>query len=89
MKTPWTKTGRTIVYTDGSNTEDGVGCAAVAEDESVSYILNITASIFTAEIGAILMAVYQTRRSAAQTVTIATDSRIFIEAIRKLYPITL
>ena len=64
-----------------------VGCTAVAEDGSLSYSLNITASIFTSEFCAILMAVHQTRRSAAQTVTIVTDSRSSIQAIRKLYPI--
>ena len=43
------------IYTDGSKSSEGVGCAAVFPDFDVFILLPVVASIFTAELCVIFL----------------------------------
>ena len=73
------------IFTDGSLTDEGVGCAFVPQhDEAVNMRLPDEASIFTAELIAISRAIsYANLNSHSESVTIFSDSRSAISAITK------
>ena len=79
-----------IVYTDGSKTKDGVAFAIAGYKQrrtfaSESRKIRNEASIFTAELYAILLAVQRTRHFDNQDVTIISDSKSSIQAITNTY----
>ena len=74
--------GRTTpIFTDGSKTKEGVGFAIHTEHENASYSLHPDASIFTAEMMAIMYSTLIIKKSNATHFTIYTDSRSSIEAL--------
>ena len=73
------------LYTDGSKTDTGVGFAVVGGGCDISRRINGTASVFTAELLAILEAVEQSQRMVGEITTIITDSKSSIQAINRLY----
>ena len=72
-----------IVYTDGSKTDSGVGFSLVAQDRSISRRLPVSASIYTAELSAIMEAINLTATIPDPTIVIITDSRSSIQGIVK------
>ena len=69
------------IYTDGSKGPEGVGCAFVAPEHSQSYRLNSSATVFTAELYAILQAIIFISQHASLAFTIFTDSTSSLHAI--------
>ena len=72
------------IYTDGSKSSAGVGCAAVSADVISKFSLPKEASIFTAELTAIFMALNQIKtkeNKLSTTFIIYSDSKSAIEAI--------
>ena len=74
------------IFTDGSKTENGVAFAVYSEHFSIPQRINNCASIFTAELTAILEALKHSRSINNSSISIITDSKSSIQAIRKLYP---
>ena len=73
-----------VFYTDGSNkTEHGVGYAGVHGREVEAKKVQGYASVYTAELLAVLGAVKATQHSQSDNITIATDSRSAIAGICK------
>ena len=72
----------TPIYTDGSKTETGVGCAAVLGRRSSAKHLHLFSSIFTAELLALLTALSLIESSNNLSFVIFTDSRSVIQAVR-------
>jgi len=70
------------IYTDGSKTEHGVGSATVTTRHTMRRKLNDNASIFTAELYALLDAVTYVDRNDIRNSTIFSDSQSAIAAIR-------
>ncbi|CAH1988296.1 unnamed protein product [Acanthoscelides obtectus] len=74
------------IYTDGSKSEQGVGCAVFIEDEKVSlkYKLDPICSIFTAELAAIDLALEWVvcNRPSYQKFIIMSDSQSAIRALQ-------
>ena len=70
-----------IFYTDGSVSENGVGCAYVRGQECKKWRLNSVATIGTAELQAILKAIEDAVRVGITNVTIVTDSKSSIHSI--------
>ena len=75
------------IYTDGSKSEGGVGAGVVATqaiggDSVVKRRLHETASIFTAELYAIKIALLSIKLSMAITCAVYTDSRSALQAIQ-------
>ena len=77
------KGNRTAIYTDGSKTADGVGFAIYSQEGEISYSLHPNATVFTAEIMAILYATILIKQSTKSLFTIYTDSRSSIEALNR------
>ena len=73
--------GSEILYTDGSWTEEETGFAVLSGDEIHAQKIQEHATIFTAELHAILEAVQRAKTSRKKHMTIATDSRSSIAAI--------
>merc|ERR1712237_149034 len=73
------------LYTDGTKTDNGVAFAVAGDGDAVSHRISGLASVFTAELLAILQAVKQARTDPRESVTIITDSKSSIQAITKLY----
>lgn len=69
------------VYTDGSKSNDGASFAAVMPDKIIARRLPDAASIYTAELKAILVAVAYMVRYRRPVYTIYTDSRSAIQDI--------
>ena len=69
------------VYTDGSKTDYGVDCAFLALEEIYSWTLSPMASIYTAELYAIWMALRYCEMSIYDQFLICTDSLSCIQAI--------
>ena len=69
------------IYTDGSKSANGVGSAAVTATTSCPATLPKEASIFTAEVHALKMAVDSIQRTGSTENVIFTDSRSAIEAL--------
>merc|ERR1712082_195690 len=80
------ETGSYKFFTDGSKTENGVAFAVYSEHFSLARRINNCASIFTAELTAILEALKHSQNINRNCVSIITDSKSSIQAIRKLYP---
>ena len=78
------------IYTDGSKSVEGVGSAAVTEGRSLTASLPTAASIFSAEMHALKMAVDQIDRSRVPQNVIFTDSRSAIDSLhdRSDHPIS-
>jgi len=70
-----------VAYTDGSKTHDGVGAAAVLGGTVRRASLYSTASIYTAELKAILMAVEEVGRQEMGNYLICSDSKSSLQAI--------
>ena len=83
--------GQPLVYTDGSKTNDGVAFATVRYQQRRVFVaesrkIRNEASIFTAELYAILLAVQKLKNLANNNeVTIITDSKSSIQAIENTY----
>uniref|UniRef100_A0A8D8V5V0 RNase H type-1 domain-containing protein n=1 Tax=Cacopsylla melanoneura TaxID=428564 RepID=A0A8D8V5V0_9HEMI len=73
----------TKVFTDGSKDEHGVGCAFTIPDRNViqRYSLNRNASIFHAELYAILQALITIIEMCMKEAVVVTDSLSSIQAI--------
>lgn len=73
--------GALAVYTDGSKCDDGVGCAAVFPCRDITSRLPAAASIYTAELRAILSALAYMVRLKGVMFVIHSDSRSALQAI--------
>ena len=71
------------LYTDGSKSENGVGCAVIHEDEAYPAKLPDCASIFTAELTAVVAALDLVYHSSESKFVIYSDSWSALEAIKK------
>jgi ribonuclease HI len=78
--------GATPVFTDGSRSEAGVAAAVVFPDESFSHTLPSSASIFTAELIAILIALYRMAQVPDMSFVIYSDSMSALQALKATYP---
>ena len=70
------------IYTDGSKSEDGVGCAAVCEGESYIRKLPDFSSIFTAEATAIVDALELVHKKKFKSTVIYSDSKSALDALK-------
>ena len=78
-------------FTDGSRTQEGVGMSIVQFDGvhptgSEAHKLHDLASIFTAEMYAILLAITRSENSDKNNITIVSDSKSSIQSILQTYP---
>ena len=73
------------LYTDGSKVENGVAYAIANEDLEISKRLHNNATIFTAELKAILDAVKCANNTDHPKIVIITDSRSSIQTITNIY----
>lgn len=73
----------TIIYTDGSKNETGVGIGISSRTEGMFYKLPSTCSVFTAEAAAIHTAITQQATNADTPVLICTDSASALSALEK------
>ena len=71
------------LYTDGSKSGSGVGCAVIHEGTAYTAKLPDCASIFTAELTAVVAALDLTFHSSGTKFVIYSDSRSALEAIKK------
>merc|ERR1712002_710162 len=69
------------IYTDGSKSGNGVGSAAVTENGAITASLPTEASIYSAEMYAIKMAVSNAEQSRAPQTVIFSDSRSVIDSL--------
>ena len=72
---------RTLIYTDGSVTTEGAGCAVIAPSYEESWKIDRSASVVTTELSAIWKAVELCEPSTWKEITICSDS---INALRRL-----
>ncbi|XP_055925872.1 uncharacterized protein LOC129957542 [Argiope bruennichi] len=81
------------VYTDGSKSNEHVGCAIVTPSDILSYRLNNCCSVFTAELMAIFCALQEIPPSAQRNFIIYTDSMSALEALahfhNQMYPVAI
>ena len=73
------------IYTDGSKSPNGVGCAAITQDKTNKCSLPTEASVFTAELNAILLAmdiIKKIRNKQNIKIVIYSDSRSALEALK-------
>ena len=73
-----------FIYTDGSQTEHTVGCAALMGSTSLKENLPSTSSIYTAELRAILIAFELINKSYTEHFVICTDLVSSLMSIRNL-----
>ena len=74
------------VFTDGSKSAEGVGAAAVFPAQTLSHTLPMEASIFTAELWALLIALsFVFSRLSNESHVLYSDSRSALEAIKAIY----
>ena len=71
------------IYTDGSKCKEGVGCAVVTKDHSKLGRLSDSASVFTAELTAVVHALKEASSNKSRKCVIYTDSKSAIDAISK------
>ena len=71
------------IYTDGSKSKEGVGCAVVHNDTSYVAKLPNSASVFSAELTAIVQALELVNQSKKRNFVIYSDSWSAIESLRK------
>ena len=74
------------IFTDGSKSENKVGCAAISTQESRAAALPNHASIFTAELWAIKMALNTISNTDFTQYIIYSDSKSALDAIRGFHP---
>ena len=74
------------IFTDGSKTDDRVGCAAISTQENNSVALPGKATIYTAELWAIGLALETVRNTDFRKYIIYSDSKSALDAIRKFQP---
>ncbi|HIP25812.1 MAG TPA: hypothetical protein EYG81_05080, partial [Archaeoglobus profundus] len=74
------------IYTDGSKSNEGVGFAVISTNSKIQKRLRTEASVFTAELYAILAAVKEIEFDNNLRTIIYSDSRSAIEAIREYNP---
>jgi ribonuclease HI len=72
-----------FIFTDGSKTESHAGYAAVDGSSAYSFNINSVASVFTAELLAILKALYIASRLDDPSFVICSDSRSSLEILSK------
>ena len=70
------------LYTDGSKSEEGVGCAAIHENTSYVVKLPDSASIYTAELTAVINALDRVYHSEGKDFVIYSDSKSTIESLK-------
>ena len=73
--------GSPLIFTDGSKTNNKVGFAAVGDGHTISHTLNSGASIYSAELLAIVKALEIIEASNSRTGVICSDSRSALEAL--------
>ena len=73
-----------FIYTDGSKTENAVGCAALMGSSSLKEHLPSASSIYTAELRAIVLAFKLIAKSHKEHFVICTDSLSSLMAIGHL-----
>jgi len=69
------------MFTDGSKTAEGVGCAAVNQNITIYKKLLPISSVYTAELHAIKEAIYHEASKQSESLTIITDSKSSIQGI--------
>ena len=69
------------IYTDGSKSENGVGCSAVTQNRTIKNKLPSNASVFTAELYAILAILTTILPNNNNTFVIYSDSQSALKAI--------
>ena len=78
--------GRTALFTDGSKTSDGVGCAFVSSRDTRSFSLPACTSVFSSELVAIEKALCFIEVSTEALHLILTDSMSSLLALRSFNP---
>ncbi|GFR15741.1 RNase H domain-containing protein [Trichonephila clavata] len=73
------------VYTDGSKTDERVGCGVVFNDTILSFTLQSSMSVFSAELTAILVALQHILVSDHRHLCVYTDS---MSALKSLHSLT-
>ena len=73
------------IYTDGSKSASGDGCAAIFPDFETFVSLPLMASIFTAELCAIFLALTRISTHTGFSFVIYSDSRSTLQALGRLY----
>ena len=74
------------IYTDGSKSANGVGCAVIHDDSSYLAKLPSSASVFTAELTAIVKALDLAHSSRQKSYVIYSDSKSALESLRIFNP---
>ena len=75
--------GYNLIYTDGSKTADGVGCAFVSGHDSRSFSLPTNSSVFTSELVTISKALCHVEVGTEDLHLILTDSLSSLLALRR------
>ena len=81
------KGNKFMIYTDGSKSNLGVGAAAYSNDSVVSIALPQIASVFTAELTAIKLALDTVLENQSSSTVVFSDSRSALDAIAKYAPV--
>lgn len=68
-------------FTDGSKTNDGVGAAASTRSHARTVNINAKASVFTAEMYGMLLAIQETENEDQEKTVIYTDSKSVMDAL--------
>ncbi|XP_049945307.1 uncharacterized protein LOC126427123 [Schistocerca serialis cubense] len=80
-------TSNTFIYTNGSKTDDGVGCAFVVGDVTFKYRLLEQCSSFTAELFALYQAVQYVCRHHHSLYVLCSDSLSALQRFGAPYPV--
>ena len=73
------------VYTDGSKSDAGVGAAGIVGNDEKAFKLSVHATIYSAELYAILKALQAIDNSFNMKFTIFTDSKSSMQKINRMY----
>ena len=73
-------------YTDGSKTDQGVGCAFVLADTTRSFTLPRNSSVFTAELVALIKVLCFIEVDGEVSYLVLSDSLSCLQAVKALYP---
>ena len=82
-----THKGQVKIFTDGSKSEIGVGCAVVRGGEVYEAKLPDSSSIYTAELTAIVQALEVVHNSSKNNFVIYSDSKSALESLKQLYSV--
>ncbi|XP_031338199.1 uncharacterized protein LOC116167099 [Photinus pyralis] len=74
-----------IIYTDGSKTEEGVGSAFSVTDKTYNWSLPKYTSVYTAELYAIMQALYYSTMSTEKRFLICSDSLSSLKSITNTF----